>query len=162
MSQYFAKLLVVGGDDIEDGDYYLFEGKITKCKKSIIPELKQFYGEEWDSNWFQKVKLFICTINIQVGDKFRHYHIDPKKSAELKKPVHDFNNLAKEEDTCDKVEDGKVWWSRDSIYVQHRVNYATGIEGTFKVIGEVSPDATWVREGDQFTEEDIKDILKTA
>lgn len=149
----FAKYLPVEGE-LEDFDIVLLP----------IHGLYQINGEQ---DLFKarrlkapKVKLFLCSRDIQVGDKFRHYLIDPKKSCELRKPVHDFNKLAKEEDICAKVEDGKVWWSRDSPYVTQRVNYATAIEGTFKVIGEISPNAIWVKEGDEFDESEVQYLKK--
>lgn len=167
MKQYFAKYLPVEGE-IKVGDKVESESSgRPKVTVTSITEKGDYVTDERD--WYEpdsyfvlpkeKAKkfsktLFLCSRNIQVGDKFRHYHIDPKKSAELRKPVHNFNNLSKEEDVCDKVEDGKVWWSRDSPYVTQRVNYATTIEGCFKVIGKISPNAIWVKEGMEFDEEE--------
>ena len=88
-----------------------------------------------------------------MGDKFRHYYIDPKLSMEARKSVNG-NKLSPDEFICDKVEDGKVWWHTEN-FPPHKTNYCNPIEGCFKVIGIISPKADWIKEGDRFDEEQI-------
>ena len=85
--------------------------------------------------------LFLCSRDIQVGDKVKYqYHFEGQA----------------------RYADGIV----KSIPEKHEdyVTYHLDIEGvdtpslgigTFKVIGEVSPNAIWVKEGMEFEEEDV-------
>lgn len=68
---------------------------------------------------FRKVKLFLCSRDIQVGDEVR------------------LGNMGNTHGIAD----------------EH--NYLKNL-GAFKVIGEISQEATWVKEGDEFDEEQIR------
>jgi hypothetical protein len=96
MKQYFAKYLPVEGE-IKEGDIVIgMDGK--------------------------KVKLFLCSRNIQVGDKVLDIRTNTWKEV---------NN------SC-----GVELYKQKPNDIQ------------FKVIGEISPNAKWVKEGDEFEEND--------
>lgn len=61
MNKYFTKYIPVEGE-IEEGDYY-FDGTLLNQKLS---------SESWrvGKSW-RKVKLFLCSRDIQVGDKIK-------------------------------------------------------------------------------------------
>jgi hypothetical protein len=115
--KYFAKYLPVEGK-IETGDLYMNH----KMGNIILP---RSYGNKDESyEGFQKVKLFLCSRDIQVGDTV----INP-------------DTLLKE------------------VYSEEDRQYYASFNGKspyFKVIGEISPEATWVQEGMEFREEDVK------
>lgn len=97
---------------------------------------------------FRKVKLFLCSRDIQVGDKFTQVGID------LIHPTARF--------TCvDRFEkEGDIWIIDDdnNNFVIYNKDCPNKIL-CYKVIGEVSPDAIWVTEGMEFDESEIKMII---
>lgn len=78
------------------------------------------------------VKLFLCSRDIQVGDK----------KCILPDSIYQFE--------CTRIRDGYVSFTRHTFG-----EYNMMVAECFKVIGEVSPDATWVKEGDEFEEEQV-------
>ena len=85
-------------------------------------EIKE--GEPFDTIvgiYGKKMKLFLCSRDIQVGDTF-----------------HSFSGMS------ELKWDGKFQLHPDD----------------FKVIGEISNEATWVKEGDEFDESEIKIIQR--
>ena len=119
---YFCKYLPTSGE-IREGDFYFQTyqaGQIGRANKEDY--LNATYKE------LQKVKPFLCSREIGVGDKLtgwsnRTTHIAVEEDIELFKECGIHSHV-------------------------------------FKVIGEISPHAMWVREGDEFTEEEVK-IWKT-
>ncbi len=115
MKKYFAKYLPVEGN-INGGEYYKskkyphLEAKVVTANWS--KQILDFYD-------VQKVKLFLCSKDIQIGDKVVQ---DKEKSFNP-------NSLA----------------IIDKEHLEMHKMY-----GHFKVIGEISPEATWVKEGDKF------------
>lgn len=107
MKKYFAKLLSTGGEIIEEKNGFA----------SKTPT---------------KLKLFLCSSDIQIGDKVKYKNIMP--SIELLVVEGQPKDIF--ETTLGEVED----------------------RGGFKVIGEISPEALWVKEGDRFSEEEISDV----
>lgn len=81
-----------------------------------------------------KAKLFLCSRDIQVGDKYFHDDFYPY-------PVGDIA------DTNTKVMNAHMMVS----------NEGEDYEGdwSYKVVGEISPEATWVKEGDEFDEDEV-------
>lgn len=111
--KYFTKWLPVEGV-IEKGD--------TTIKDGI-----RFYHHDISQSGLeeghQKIKLFLCTRDIQVGDK-----------------VRTFQNPTAE-------------WTLGEI---NQYMYISGaVYSLFKVIGEISKDAIWVKEDMEFEEGDI-------
>jgi hypothetical protein len=118
MKQYFAKYLPVEGE-IKEGD--LISGPTGLVYATPL---------EYTSA-FKKVKLFLCSRDIQVGDKI--------KSTQDER-VLTVNKI--------KIND------RHTIYYDKNKHWFSELEA-FKVIGEISPDATWVNEGDEFEFKDL-------
>jgi hypothetical protein len=111
--KYFAKYLSVEGE-IKEGDPVQIDGG------QVI-----LYSSKWQNTFRKfnrkKVKLFLCSRDIQVGDKVT------------------FNDGTTSEVPKDYP-----------LYILREGSACT------KVIGEISSNASWVKEGDEFDEEDIK------
>jgi hypothetical protein len=123
----FDKVLINGGIDIVERypfvDPYIWEGGYNI--------LLAQQGTQRVEN-VKLAKLFLCSRDIQVGDKFR-------------------TDIFDGESTCTGVKDGFVY-NGSSVRVS--------IGNCFKVVGEVSPKAIWVKEGMEFDEEEIyRDVL---
>lgn len=118
--------------------YLPIEGEIKELdyyKHPNYPDkLFRFY-KPWDykKEKAQKVALFLCSRNINYLDKF--YFKDSKEMT---------NQGALDSDDRYWVSDGKILYSKSE---------------SFKVIGEISPEAIWVKEGDEFEEEDLESWL---
>ncbi len=110
MKPYFAKYLPVEGE-IKEGDWY-------KSPSGSI--LSQHNGTELLPDGWYKVKLFLCSRDLNYGDEVTC--INPYSVNYLKKSKH--------------FEFGDT-------------------ESWAKVIGEISPEAKWVKEGDEFDEDNI-------
>lgn len=130
MKKYFAKYLPVEGE-IKEGDYWIGDGisipkQATRLEEKASEAAQKAFGIKYRKDFLKlknakKVKLFLCSKDIQVGDKF----FDERflgEEFEVESECH-----------LHKLTDGK----------------------RFKIIGEISPNATWVKEGDEFDEEDI-------
>ena len=132
--QYFAKYLPAEGE-IEPGDFYLFYGKITQCNVSILKELEELYGRPMTE--YQKVKLFLCSRGIKVGDEVAHIETNTKF-----KVIH-----------IDIVSQ----LISPPIVTKYLVggNFAYKQDECVKPIGEISSAAIWVKEGMEFDEDDI-------
>ena len=112
MKQYFAKYLPVEGE-IKMGDKFFEEGLGIGTRRNK----EGLYD-------FQKVKLFLCSRDIQVGDEVQLY----KSGFEL----------------------------GDKVKITSESNLEIAKMGMgFKVIGEISSEATWVKEGDEFDETEL-------
>jgi hypothetical protein len=126
MKPYFAKYLPVEGE-IKD---MMIHPKNHPEPMSVkgLPAPPIAYSK----NGWIPVKLFLCSRDIQVGDKIF---------------CPDGNNPTKEWNVIASVGDATAS-NQVSIHLVPR--------GAYKVIGEISPDATWVKEGDKFEEDEIK------
>lgn len=111
MKPYFAKYLPVEGE----------------IKKGDIVQWGPFRGPVYAAGGkdIKKLKLFLCSRNIQVGDKVEW--IPFNTSSDVHSAIVDDGNL----------------------YHINKLN-------PFKILGEISPDATWVKEGDEFEEDEIE------
>lgn len=144
MKKYFSKYLPVLGE-IKEGDIFEVEkGTYSKlisminntCKCLCIHGFK--VGQEYTChavNLQKKFKLFLCSRDIQIGDKVQRYFKD-----KLCNPTEVLDMQG------DKIKmDGGSFtsiWDDKSLF--------------FKVIGEISREATWIKEGDEFDEDEIK------
>jgi hypothetical protein len=143
MKLYFAKYLPVEGVP-QLGDMYLTNRPNYKAGPHLCA------GNDGKIVWFQdgapnitiytelefakKVKLFLCSKDIRVGDKFTQVGVDMiHPTARFTCVEHDDY----EQPICDE---GRHW-SKNTIY---------------KVIGLISPEATWVKEGDEFDDNTAK------
>jgi hypothetical protein len=121
--KYFTKYLPVEGE-IKEGDMY----------HNGIGVGPAYKNENWKG---QKVKLFLCSRDIQVGDKVRG----------------EYPSTLGFDVECLRTDDSIVpHWA---VKGQDGKEYYYAKQDSFKVIGEVSPDATWVKEGDEFEQLDI-------
>lgn len=129
--KYFTKYLPVEGE-IEEGDFLIEIN--TKVPLTYIKEdmFKNDGGNElilpnWKERFkFQKQKLVLCSRDIQVGDSV--FTDDP-------------------------------FWPQNITFTYEQVNKEMNEPDksrTFKVIGEVSPNAIWVKEGMEFSDEDVR------
>jgi len=115
----FAKYLPVEGE-IKEGELYQdMDGNIWEHKRDLC-----------FTPVGQKVKLFLCSRDIQVGEIFNEGN-------------HTYNAICTSRDGRGIYSEGK--WEED---------YHDPAD-CYKVIGEISPEATWVKEGDEFYEEGI-------
>lgn len=136
MKEYFAKNLSQEGE-IKEGDKIRYESRkginfdiATKDNIGIIKLI--------GSN-IQKVKLFLCSRAIQVGDTVQ--------------------TLKDEERGIVKMMDneGNVYVELEGFdYAEHNNTYHHYyLKNIVKVIGEVSRYATWVTEGDEFDHKEV-------
>lgn len=126
---YFAKHLPVEGE-IKEGDHYLFNNNNDIATKDVINEIKLH------SEGYTRAKLFLCSRDIKVGDKVQgtiltgdNVYVTDEQGYNLKENIH--NISLKEAQIMD----------------------------AFKVIGEISPEAIWVKEGDEFNITEFRDRL---
>lgn len=136
MKEYFAKYLPVEGEiKREIGGMKIFDSKgiiqhiAEDVQLELLPNLNKIC---------KKAKLFLCSKNITFGNNNIRWEQSP----------YTFSS-----------------WSRDKD--NKKINLFTEVKGRridisslesecFKIIGEISPEATWVKEGDEFEEKDIK------
>lgn len=127
MIKYFTKYLPVEGE-INEGDHVIDPRIAPKDGLDYIKEdnFINAMGEDvilpdWKTRFnFQKQKLFVCSKDIQVGDKLT---------------CADGNTSIIETESQLKFLAPDIW---------------------FKVVGEISSEATWVLEEDQFNDDEIK------
>jgi len=132
MKQYFAKYLPVEGE-IKEGDKILWNGKITTAIDTVY------------SNLTKKVKLFLCSRSIQVGDEV----YPTKYMFEAGSIVGGF-----------KEDSNTIFYFKGKDPKILKNLHSTGNWG--KVIGEISKEAIWVKEGDEFDEEEIEWICDSG
>ena len=110
MKPYIAIYLPIEGE-IKDGDLIRNkEGQVFKASWIVKEQTTK------------KVKLFLCSRDIQVGDNARSVG-----SPNLDSIINDTDLMLQETYNC-----------------------------FFKVIGEISSKATWVKEGDEFDKEEVR------
>lgn len=125
MKKYFAKYLPVEGE-IKEGDTVIHKvtndiGTVTK-----VSDEGKYQDEE-----VIKVKLFLCSKDIQVDD--------------VVKSKHGFTEI------IEQVMNGE--------YVETNLSKKEHINNVYKIIGEISPDAIWVTEGMEFDEGELSKVL---
>ena len=134
MKQYFAKYLPVEGE-IKEGDYYITATDYQKVRKCE--------DRSWGTfEMCKKVKLFLCSRDIQVGDNIWAWD----SSGNDNNLVDDFGIVLSLEYGGVKV--------KPKNRTQEYIRYSK--EEVVKVVGEISPDATWFKEGDEFNEEEVQ------
>ena len=134
---YFAKYLPVEGK-VEEGDWGFCTHEEPNLPGYSIIHL---IGKEWEfykaqNNWYpaKKVKLFLCSGDIKVGDK-------------VFKPR--FENL----DTFIVLDNEQKTFKEKWITLSEAI-----FGGYFKKVGLISPEATWVKEGDELERKNINPI----
>lgn len=137
--KYFTKYLPVEGE-IKEGDRFLSAWR-KEHKFFWYPRADSITDTHyiWEgtpylkSDVLSRVKLFLCSRDIQVGDDFT------QKGIDISMPTVRM--------TCTMVD--KEWVQDDE---EHHYVPAT----VYKIIGEISPEVTWVTEGSKFEEGDIE------
>lgn len=144
MKPYFAKYLPVEGE-IKEGDPFLFNGKLmfnTKAKfirredqGKENPEVQYDLISKYHKG--QKATLFLCSRDIQVGDRI----------------------LTKDGTYCKNC-NGYTYLRGDSIHSDSDIDcmecYGKYDPNPPKVIGEISPEAIWVIRGMEFDEDEVR------
>lgn len=134
MKQYFAKYLPVEGE-IKKGDYVKCNGAqgiVTDTWGSITVLEKDGEEHNWRSDIPKLHKLFLCSRDIQDNEEF---YFSPN-------PIY----YSDKKQTMRKLE--RKLLAENSVLPKF----------VYKVIGEISPEAVWVKEGDEF---DIEDVIIT-
>lgn len=122
--KYFAKLLPTG-KEVRRKTGTTVDGEVGKCLREN--------DEGYD--YYQEIKMFLCSRDIQIGDSAWH-----EKHLEL--GVREITNIWKDISKYPNT----VGWSLSGVLKEH----------LFKVIGEISSEAIWVKEGDEFEENEIE------
>jgi hypothetical protein len=128
---YFTKYLPIEGE-IKEGDKYFAYGHIQTCTttaKDLLVGLNKNYKLH---------KLFLCSRDIQVGDKFTRGDIA---------------------ETALDIVEGDIQFKDTKNLMQCGTDFLFywPVKECFKVIGEISPDAlSYVKEGDEFDEDEVQ------
>ncbi len=132
MKQYFAKYLPVEGE-IKEEEIGI---SINNATYTHHDHLGKDYGKP--------AKLFLCSRDIQVGDK-DYYYIDSTQNNKIEKAPDywDIINIKPE--------------PNGHVAVIFNNNAFLWIEEVFKVVGEISPEAIWVKEGDEFDKDEVEE-----
>lgn len=153
MKTYFAKYLPVKGE-IKEGDWVIHpDGKVRKCIEIIKgdKDFNDFITMTDNTGCYRdkskKVKLFLCSRNIQVGDKVKSFNYPEQEEREVV-------NLRTSKKLVGAENHSEIYHLVDIQY-PNEINTAA-VSNFFKVIGEISPEATWVKEGDRFDKTEIK------
>lgn len=130
---YFAKYLPVGGE-IKEGDKYLWLGELYEASSLSIKS-----GQAKNP-----IKLFLCSRDIQVGDTIRAKDNSGEMliTKETRVGVRGELTIL----TGEKSEGDITWAQLESDW--------------YKILGKISPEATWVKEYDEFTENEIEIVYK--
>jgi hypothetical protein len=150
MKKYFAKYLPVEGK-IKEGDMYWHSGNsqegsyqtLNVCHKPYrkIKDREEYFVDGMFATNCQKVKLFLCSRDIQVGDKVKSFNYPEQPEFEVK-------NIRISKKVVGKQNHSEIYHLADIQY-PNEVS-TSSVSNFFKVIGEISPEATWVKEGDKF------------
>lgn len=135
--KYFTCYIPVEAE-LKVGDSLLVNGENELIIEIRMRDTPQYRTK---SAWYtsQKIKLLLCSSEVKVGDI-------------IKSLGHD--NIWRDYTV---IKDGDNMWFILELG-HHPSDYWTALKNTkyhFKVIGEVTPDAKWVKEGDEFDENDI-------
>lgn len=141
--KYFAKWLPVK-------EHFHYEGAIIREISTGNIGIIKKVGEGIDETEFEHIKLFLCSTDIQVGDNM------------LLPP--DYKLLAdgnyKDVVGCSSISEKVYHFTAPCIFGGTVHGGIFKSDKPIKIIGEISPDAIWVKEGDKFEEGDIKrDVL---
>ena len=143
MKKHFAKFIQVEGE-IKEGDWF----RITKISNDTLVKVGSVHQRELsDDKWkpnslieIEKVKLFLCCKDIQVGDKVNGCDIEGK--------------VIENQEVNELLKDTKLPLFR------MKNNQTAWQDNLFKVIGEISPDAlSYVKEGDEFDEDEVGFVI---
>lgn len=132
--KYFAKYLPVSNDSDSDRWEWYNNVKNTGWEPITPSDMDAIIAHGLEPQpKFRKVKLFLCSRNIQVGDKVLDEEFEEWTVAKSYEKPNYFRFEHKTENPC----------------------YSDSFPNPIKVIGEISSQATWVKEGDEFEEDQI-------
>lgn len=126
--KYFCKYLPVEGE-IKTGD--IVKNKQGEFVHAVNPDDKRC-----KEVGIKKHKLFLCS----------------RGTIQVDKPLWDKKSNI--ERTPSKITPGAVYFTNEPDGKKMRNMYE--VEGKLSVIGEISPEAIWIKDGDEFDEEDVK------
>lgn len=86
-------------------------------------------------------KLMLISTDIQVGDKVRSFNYPEQEEREVL-------NLRTSKKLVGAKDHSEIYHLADIQY-PNEVNTAA-VSNFFKIIGKISPEATWVKEGDEY------------
>lgn len=143
---YFAKYLPVEGE-IKEALYIFWKGRVYQ-QYSILSNFREktfglFLGENQGEHIpieeAKPAKLFLCSRDVKVGDKINYLsrNGDITFQGEL-----------------DKIEGEYIFLKEDRFKEDYHMSYP--LKDAYKVIGEISPQATWVKEGDEWDEDEVR------
>jgi hypothetical protein len=124
-------------------EYVPVEGKIKKGDKvthpsflslGVMEALTDNEGTKLKSSGGTKVELFLCSRYIQVGDKF-----DSANGSNF---------------LCSKVDENYVYSIGGLQHPLEEVKHS--MKWSFKVLGKISPQAKWVKRGDEFDKYEVE------
>lgn len=136
MKKYFTKWLPVSGEITNESivKYESRDGWLIEPKEKM---------SRYATSQLQKVKLFLCSRDIQIGDRARS----------IQNPEEEFKISSIE------MGSGENYYPKELLVwnkVDKQVSFWRPLKNTFKVIGEISPDAlSYVKEGDEFNVSDL-------
>ena len=134
MKKYFAKFLPVEGE-IKERDWVLNPEK---------PLQRAYFAYQDNPPGMKKAQFFLCSRDIQVGNNV--YYNDPYNQDT------DMSGFY----TVDRIDDLAL--TIDNVVTIQGDSYSTGAlsSNLIRVIAPISPQAVWVKEGDEFDEDEVK------
>ena len=164
MKEYFAKYLPVEGE-IKEAKFILYNGEaynhipvFSNFKDKTFGILEgQTHGIHIPIDEAKIAKLFLCSRDIKAGDEVL---VEPN-AIKLYSEGYRFKLLELREHTYKDVPDKiyKIPFIETTANPNKPELIGTSrdwlLENLYTVIGEISPKAKWVKEGDEFDEEEI-------
>ncbi len=149
---YFAKYLLIDSDqsDLKNGDLFFWKDEVHKFHSSVGYGIKTYteFNKKDDSsvvlnwsNFIGKAKLHLCSNDIQINDEVLHL---PDTNPKLRFKVLNIEN---------GVADIEYITHPENKFIGHKREWL--VSNLFKVLGELSPYAKWVKDGDKFSELNI-------
>lgn len=156
---YFAKYLSVE-EEIKEQDLASYKDNIVRVDEFTHDDTVAIFNLDGSENQYnevkedvfkelaKKVKLFLCSRDIQVGDELDCVYTLPDggdfhKKGEVVLNGNGIDNIAYTIKT------------KDAFYPSGFGKEFIPKEYAYKVIGEISPEAIFVKENDEFAEEQI-------
>jgi len=141
MKPYFAKYLPV--EDKDSSNTWQWDNNVKNTGWELISpsDMDAIIAHGLNpAPKFRKIRLFLCRRDIQVGDTVQHregYNKTSEVDWEIIKQAED-----KDKFTCkyDEIIKDLFKWN------------------LFKTIGKISSEAIWIKDGDEFEEDEIKII----
>jgi hypothetical protein len=133
MKTNFAMYLPVEGE-VNVGDSYLYKdtGQVLICESLL--EADRLNGHSLIKREGQKVQLFVCSRDIQFGDK-NVYYKGVCSDSELYIKLPEAINIP----TLEQI----------------RAAFLEDVNAALKIISEIPPELNWVEEGYEFDENDL-------